>query len=219
MNVVFIGHVDAGKSTISGHIMYLTGGLDQRTLDKYERDAKAKSRESWKYAWALDTSEQEREKGKTVEVGRAFFNTDSKKFTILDAPGHRSFIPNMIGGAAQADIAVLVISARKGEFETGFEGGGQTREHAVLARTCGVRSLIVVVNKMDDPTVLWAQSRFDEVETALTPYLKKTGFNIKQDVTFLPISGLEGSNIRDPLAPGVADWYCELRSTMHGPFA
>ncbi|XP_015260215.1 PREDICTED: eukaryotic peptide chain release factor GTP-binding subunit ERF3A-like [Cyprinodon variegatus] len=156
INVVFIGHVDAGKSTIGGQIMYLTGMVDKRTLEKYEREAKEKNRETWYLSWALDTNQEERDKGKTVEVGRAYFETDKKHFTILDAPGHKSFVPNMIGGASQADLAVLVISARKGEFETGFEKGGQTREHAMLAKTAGVKHLIVLVNKMDDPTVGWS---------------------------------------------------------------
>ena len=110
-------------------------------------------RESWKYAWALDTTDEERAKGKTQECGRGTFETETRSFSILDAPGHKHFVPHMIGGASQADIAVLVISARKGEFETGFEKGGQTREHAVLAKTAGVRTLIVAINKMDDPTV------------------------------------------------------------------
>ncbi|GJD08403.1 Eukaryotic peptide chain release factor GTP-binding subunit ERF3B [Galdieria sulphuraria] len=154
VNIVFIGHVDAGKSTVSGHILYLTGMVDDRTMEKFEREAKAKNRETWKYAWALDTTEQERAKGKTEECGRAEFLTEHKHFTILDAPGHKNFVPQMIGGATQADIAVLVISARKGEFETGFERGGQTREHAMLAKTAGVRQLIVAVNKMDDPSIL-----------------------------------------------------------------
>ncbi|XP_010165234.1 eukaryotic peptide chain release factor GTP-binding subunit ERF3A-like, partial [Antrostomus carolinensis] len=156
VNVVFIGHVDAGKSTIGGQIMYLTGMVDKRTLEKYEREAKEKNRETWYLSWALDTNQEERDKGKTVEVGRAYFETEKKHFTILDAPGHKSFVPNMIGGASQADLAVLVISARKGEFETGFEKGGQTREHAMLAKTAGVKHLIVLINKMDDPTVNWS---------------------------------------------------------------
>ncbi|KAI5651866.1 elongation factor tu GTP binding domain-containing protein [Phthorimaea operculella] len=159
VNVVFIGHVDAGKSTIGGQIMSLTGMVDKRTLDKYEREAREKSRESWYLSWALDTNQEERDKGKTVEVGRAYFETDKKHFTILDAPGHKSFVPNMIGGAAQADLAVLVISARKGEFETGFDRGGQTREHAMLAKTAGVKHLVALVNKMDDPTVNWDEKR------------------------------------------------------------
>jgi peptide chain release factor subunit 3 len=136
----------------------------------------------------------ERDKGKTVEVGRAYFETDRKHFTILDAPGHKSFVPNMIGGAAQADLAVLVsnrwlgvqsqkyklcilqvISARKGEFETGFDRGGQTREHAMLAKTAGVKHLVVLVNKMDDPTVNWDVERYNECKDKILPYLKKLG--------------------------------------------
>lgn len=117
--------------------------------------------------------------GKTVEVGRASFETVKKRFTILDAPGHAGFVPNMIGGAAQADVGVLVISARKGEFETGFERKGQTREHAMLAKTAGVKHLVILVNKMDDPTVQWLEERYDECRTKLIPFLKKVGFNPK----------------------------------------
>ncbi|KAG7258884.1 hypothetical protein CRUP_035622 [Coryphaenoides rupestris] len=141
---------------------YLTGMVEKRTLEKYEREAKEKNRETW-----------------------AYFETEKKHFTILDAPGHKSFVPNMIGGASQADLAVLVISARKGEFETGFEKGGQTREHAMLAKTAGVKHLIVLVNKMDDPT--------------------KVGFNPKKDVYFMPCSGLTGSNLKDPVPE--CTWY------------
>ncbi|XP_061175477.1 eukaryotic peptide chain release factor GTP-binding subunit ERF3A-like [Saccostrea echinata] len=207
VNVVFIGHVDAGKSTIGGHIMYVTGMVDKRTLEKYEREAKEKNRESWYLSWALDTNLEEREKGKTVEVGRAFFETENKHFTILDAPGHKSFVPNMIGGASQADLAVLVISARKGEFETGFERGGQTREHAMLVKTAGVRHLIVVINKMDDPTVQWSEDRFNECKEKLLPYLKKCGFNPKTDIYFLPVSGLTGAFLKDIPEESVCPWY------------
>lgn len=197
VNIVFIGHVDAGKSTIGGHIMYLTGMVEKRTLEKYEKEAKEKNRESWYLSWALDTNTEERDKGKTVEVGRAYFETENKHFTILDAPGHKSFVPNMIGGASQADLAVLVISARKGEFETGFERGGQTREHAMLVKTAGVKHLVIVVNKMDDPTVEWDIRRFDEIKEKLTPYLKKCGFNPKTDIYYIPVSGLTGANLKD----------------------
>uniref|UniRef100_A0AAX7UP02 Tr-type G domain-containing protein n=1 Tax=Astatotilapia calliptera TaxID=8154 RepID=A0AAX7UP02_ASTCA len=213
INVVFIGHVDAGKSTIGGQIMYLTGMVDKRTLEKYEREAKEKNRETWYLSWALDTNQEERDKGKTVEVGRAYFETDKKHFTILDAPGHKSFVPNMIGGASQADLAVLVISARKGEFETGFEKGGQTREHAMLAKTAGVKHLIVLVNKMDDPTVNWSLERYEECKEKLVPFLKKVGFNPKKDVHFMPCSGLTGANLKEPA--NMCSWYTGLPFIPH----
>ena len=174
MNVVFIGHVDAGKSTLSGQILFLTNQVDQRLIDKFSREAKERNRESWFMAYIMDTNEEERAKGKTVEVGMAHFETETKRYTILDAPGHKNYVPNMIGGAAQADIAVLVISTRRGEFETGFEKGGQTREHAMLAKTLGVNKLVVVMNKMDDPTVDWSQERFEECKSKLTPYVERT---------------------------------------------
>jgi peptide chain release factor subunit 3 len=187
--------------------MYLTGMVDKRTLEKYEREAKEKNRESWYLSWALDTNQEERDKGKTVEVGRAFFETEKKHFIILDAPGHRGFVPNMIGGASQADIAVLVISARRGEFETGFERGGQTREHAMLVKTAGVKYLIVLVNKMDDSTVNWDQARYDDIKDKLTPYLKKCGFQPGKDTHFMPCSGFTGAFIKEPLDESVCPWY------------
>ncbi|KAL8278033.1 hypothetical protein RQP46_009493 [Phenoliferia psychrophenolica] len=206
LNVVFIGHVDAGKSTMGGNILYLCGMVDKRTLEKYEKEAKEAGRESWYLSWALDSTSQEREKGKTVEVGRAYFETEKRRYTILDAPGHKNFVPSMITGASQADVAVLVISARKGEFETGFEKGGQTREHAMLVKTAGVNKLIVVVNKMDDPTVNWDQSRYDEIVGKLSPFLKGTGYNLKTDVAFIPISGFTGANLKEPVDRKVASW-------------
>ncbi|KAJ2324475.1 translation termination factor GTPase eRF3, partial [Coemansia sp. RSA 2681] len=157
LNVIFIGHVDAGKSTLGGQILNVTGMVDKRTLEKYEREAKEAGRESWYLSWALDTNQEERAKGKTVECGRAYFETTKRRYTILDAPGHKNYVPHMLSGAAQADIGVLIISARKGEFETGFERGGQTREHAILAKTAGVRHLVVAINKMDDKTVEWSK--------------------------------------------------------------
>lgn len=207
INIIFIGHVDAGKSTIGGHVMYLTGQVDKRTLEKYEREAKEKNRETWYLSWALDTNQEERDKGKTVEVGRAAFDTPNKHFTLLDAPGHKSFVPNMISGACQADLGVLVISARKGEFETGFEKGGQTREHAMLAKTAGVKHLVILVNKMDDPTVEWDQLRYDEIQTKLTPFLRKVGFNPKTDIHYMPCSGLTGANLRQRLDPKECNWF------------
>merc|ERR1711970_1575863 len=196
VNIVFIGHVDAGKSTMSGQILKLTGMVDQRTLEKYERESKEKNRESWALSWCIDTNDEERDKGKTVEYGKAFFETEKKHFTILDAPGHKSFVPSMIEGASQADFAILIISARKGEFETGFEKGGQTREHAMLVKTQGIKRLVVAINKMDDPTVEWNQTRYDEIVGKLSPWLfKQVGYK-KDQVHFLPLSGFSGCNVK-----------------------
>ncbi|KAG0069748.1 translation termination factor GTPase eRF3, partial [Podila epicladia] len=207
MNVIFIGHVDAGKSTMGGRILEASGMIDKRTLEKYEKDAKEAGRDSWYLSWALDTNAEERAKGKTVECGRAYFETDIRRYTILDAPGHKTYVPSMIGGAAQADAAVLVISARKGEFETGFENGGQTREHAQLAKSGGVNKLIVVINKMDDPTVQWSKERYDECVSKLSPFLKANGYNMKTDVMFMPVSGYTGANIKKGIDPKDATWY------------
>eukprot|EP00898_Chlorokybus_atmophyticus_P003799 jgi/Chlat1/441/Chrsp103S01013 len=207
LNLVFIGHVDAGKSTIGGQILFLCGMVDDRTIQKYEREAKEKNRDSWYMAYIMDTNEEERSKGITVEVGRAHFETPNRRYTILDAPGHKNYVPNMISGAAQADVGVLVISARKGEFETGFERGGQTREHAQLAKTLGVSKLVVVINKMDEPSVEWSKERFDEIVTKLSPFLKHCGYNTKKDVQFLPISGMLGINLKDRIKPGICPWW------------
>jgi peptide chain release factor subunit 3 len=214
LNIVFIGHVDAGKSTLSGSILYIMGKVDQRTIERYEREAKDRNRESWWLAFIMDTSEEERAKGKTVEVGRAQFETDKNRYTILDAPGHKNYVPNMISGAAQADVGVLVISARRGEFETGFEKGGQTREHALLAKTIGVKYLVVVINKMDDPTVEWDKGRYEECVGKLKPYLnKQCGYVIKNEVKFIPISGLAGDNVLNEVSADKCPWWRELHTS------
>ncbi|THG97150.1 hypothetical protein EW026_g4803 [Hermanssonia centrifuga] len=207
LNIVFIGHVDAGKSTMGGNLLYLSGMVDKRTMEKYEREAKEAGRESWYLSWALDSTPQERAKGKTVEVGRAYFETDNRRYTILDAPGHKTFVPSMISGAAQADVAILVISARKGEFETGFEKGGQTREHILLVKTAGVTKLVVVINKMDDPTVEWQKSRYDEIKDKLTPFIRSAGFHLKTDVKFIPLSAFTGANLKERMAKSVCPWW------------
>ncbi|GMF26580.1 unnamed protein product [Phytophthora lilii] len=205
LNVVLIGHVDAGKSTLSGNLLYLMDMVDKRTIERYEREAKQRNRDSWFLAYIMDTGEEERTKGITVEVGRAHFETESRRFTILDAPGHKNYVPNMIQGASQADVGILVISARKGEFETGFERGGQTREHAMLAKTLGINKLIVVINKMDECN--WGQERYDECVNKLRPFLRMCGFAVKRDVAFIPVSGLHGDNVKIPLDESKAPWY------------
>jgi peptide chain release factor subunit 3 len=210
LNLVFIGHVDAGKSTLSGNILYLTDNVDKRTIEKYEAEAKTRNRESWFLAFIMDTNEEERAKGITVEVGRAKFETERHRYSILDAPGHKNYVPNMIMGASQADVGILVISARKGEFEAGFDKGGQTREHALLAKTLGVTYLVVAINKMDEPTVKWSKDRYDECIGKLKPFLKGCGFTIKKEVKFLPISGLNGANVKDEVAESECRWWKKL---------
>ncbi|KAF2123249.1 eukaryotic peptide chain release factor GTP-binding subunit [Lophiotrema nucula] len=207
VNVIFLGHVDAGKSTLGGSILYATGMVDERTMEKYKREAKEAGRETWYLSWALDLTKEERSKGKTVEVGRGFFETEKRRYSILDAPGHKTFVPNMIGGASQADVGVLVISARKGEYETGFEKGGQTREHAMLAKTQGVNKLVVAVNKMDDPTVEWSEERYKECLTKLTQFLKGVGYNPKTDLAFMPISAQTTVGIKDRVPKDLAPWH------------
>ncbi|KAH7107967.1 eukaryotic polypeptide chain release factor 3 [Auriculariales sp. MPI-PUGE-AT-0066] len=206
LNIVFIGHVDAGKSTMGGNILYLCGMVDKRTMEKYEREAKEAGRDSWYLSWALDSTPQERAKGKTVEVGRAYFETEKRRYTILDAPGHKTYVPSMISGAAQADVAVLVISARKGEFETGFERSGQTREHIMLVKTVGVSKVVVAINKMDDATVEWNKERYDEIKGKLAPFIKQAGFNLNTDVTWIPLSAYTGVNLKDRADRAKVPW-------------
>jgi peptide chain release factor subunit 3 len=207
VNIIFIGHVDAGKSTLGGSILYATGMVDERTMEKNKKEAKEMGRETWYLSWALDLTKEERSKGKTVEVGRGFFETEKRRYSILDAPGHKTYVPSMIGGASQADVGILVISARKGEYETGFEKGGQTREHAMLAKTQGVNKLVVVINKMDDPTVEWSEKRYTECTTKLAQFLKGTGYNLKNDVFFMPIAAQHTIGIKDRIPKGVAPFY------------
>jgi peptide chain release factor subunit 3 len=207
VNIIFLGHVDAGKSTLGGSILISTGMVDERTLDKYKREAKDAGRETWYISWALDLNKEERAQGKTIEVGRGFFETEKRRYSILDAPGHKTYVPNMIGGASQADVGVLVISARKGEYETGFEKGGQTREHAMLAKTQGVNKLVIVVNKMDDPTVEWSEERYKECTTKLVQFLKGVGYNPKTDIAMMPVSAQTFTGIKERVPKETAPWY------------
>lgn len=206
VSIIFMGHVDAGKSTMGGNILYLTGSVDKRTVEKYEREAKDAGRQGWYLSWVMDTNKEERSDGKTIEVGKAYFETDKRRYTILDAPGHKMYVSEMIGGASQADVGILVISARKGEYETGFEKGGQTREHALLAKTQGVNKIVVVVNKMDDPTVNWSQERYNECTTKLGAFLKGIGYN-KDDIVYMPVSGYTGAGLKNRVDAKDCPWY------------
>lgn len=207
VNIIFLGHVDAGKSTLGGSILISTGMVDERTLDKYKKEAKDAGRETWYISWALDLNKEERQQGKTIEVGRGFFETEKRRYSILDAPGHKTYVPNMISGASQADVGLLVISARKGEYETGFEKGGQTREHAMLAKTQGVNKILIVVNKMDDPTVEWSEDRFKECTTKVTLFLKGLGYNPKTDVSMMPVSAQTFTGIKTRVPKETCPWY------------
>ncbi|XP_078043335.1 translation elongation factor EF-1alpha (GTPase) HBS1 isoform X2 [Augochlora pura] len=206
LHLVVAGHVDAGKSTLLGRLLCDLGQIPSRLIHKYQQESKKIGKQSFAYAWVLDETGEERERGITMDVGQSKFETETKSITLLDAPGHKDFIPNMIIGAAQADVALLVVDATRGEFETGFDSGGQTREHALLLRSLGVLQLAVVINKLD--TVNWSQDRFNEITNKMSVFLKQAGF--KDNVVFVPCSGLSGENIITKPKEALSNWY-------HGP--
>jgi len=194
INIVVIGHVDSGKSTSTGHLIYKCGGIDKRTIEKFEKEAADMGKGSFKYAWVLDKLKAERERGITIDIALWKFETNKFEVTIIDAPGHRDFIKNMITGTSQADCAVLIVAAGVGEFEAGISKNGQTREHALLAYTLGVKQMIVAVNKMDSTEPKYSDKRFAEIVKEVSGYVKKIGFNPKA-IAFVPISGWHGDNM------------------------
>jgi elongation factor 1-alpha len=194
ISLVVIGHVDAGKSTTTGHLIYKLGGIDKRTIEKFEKEAQEKGKGSFKYAWVMDKLKAERERGITIDIALWKFETPKYNYTVIDAPGHRDFIKNMITGTSQADVALLVIASGTGEFEAGIAKNGQTREHALLSFTLGVKQMIVGVNKMDDKSVNYSQARFEEIKTEVQGFLKKIGYNPAM-IPFIPISGWAGDNM------------------------
>jgi elongation factor 1-alpha len=194
ISLVVIGHVDAGKSTTTGHLIYKLGGIDKRTLEKFEKEATEKGKGSFKYAWVMDKLKAERERGITIDIALWKFETPKFMYTVIDAPGHRDFIKNMITGTSQADVALLVIASGTGEFEAGIAKNGQTREHALLAFTLGVKQMIVGINKMDDKSVNYSQARYDEIKNETSNFLKKIGYDPLK-IPFIPISGWNGDNM------------------------
>jgi len=194
LNLVIMGHVDHGKSTTTGHLLYLAGAIDERTIKAYEAEAEKMGKGTFKYAWVLDNLKEERERGLTIDLRFLKFETKKYYFTVIDAPGHRDFVKNMITGASQADGAVLFCSAKRGEFEAGIGPGGQTREHAFLAFTLGVRQVLVAVNKMDDASVNWSQERYNEIKNEISRMLKMVGFKAEK-IPFVPVSGWTGDNL------------------------
>ncbi|KAK0075134.1 hypothetical protein PV325_007317, partial [Microctonus aethiopoides] len=191
LHLVVVGHVDAGKSTLLGRLLSDSGQISSRLIHKYQQESKKVGKQSFAYAWVLDETGEERDRGITMDIGYSKFETKTKSVTLLDAPGHKDFIPNMITGTTQADVALLVVDATRGEFETGFDSGGQTREHALLLRSLGVLQIAVVINKLD--MVDWSEDRYNEIVDKMGPFLKQVGFH--DSVMFIPCSGLSGENI------------------------
>ncbi len=187
LNLVFIGHVDHGKSTLVGRTLFETGEIKDHIIEEYKKEAEEKGKGTFAYAWAMDQLAEERERGITIDVMHKRFDTDKYYFTIIDAPGHQDFVKNMITGTSQADAAVLVISAPEGVM-------AQTREHTFLARTLGVDQIVVAINKMDATKPEFDENRFKEVRDEVTQLLKSVGYKDEQfDV--IPTSALKGDNI------------------------
>ncbi|KAK5000549.1 hypothetical protein LTR66_000616 [Elasticomyces elasticus] len=205
---VVIGHVDHGKSTLMGRLLYDLKVVDQRSVDKLRREATNTGKGSFALAWVMDSTSEERERGVTVDIAMNHFETSKCTFTILDAPGHKDFVPNMIAGASQADFAVLVIDASTNAFESGLRG--QTKEHALLVRSAGVRGVVVAVNKMD--ACGWNKERFEEIRSQIGAFLSLAGFK-EESVVFVPCAGLTGENVVHSLLPcnTQAGWW------HHGP--
>jgi elongation factor 1-alpha len=198
LNLVFIGHVDHGKSTTVGRILLDTGNIRQEEIDKYRQEAEAKGKATFEFAWVMDELKEERERGVTIDIAHRRFDSQKYYFTIIDAPGHRDFVKNMITGTSQADAAVLVVSAAEGIQE-------QTREHIFLARTLGVAQIIVAINKMDRQEVQYSEAKYSALKEEVTKLLKNVGFKVDQQVVFVPISAFKDDNI-NKASPNMA-WY------------
>ena len=187
INVVFIGHVDHGKSTSVGRLLLETGVIEQHLIDKYRKEAEDRGKGGFELAYVMDNLKEERERGVTIDVAHKKFETDKIYFTIIDAPGHRDFVKNMITGTSQADAAVLVVAA-----DDGIKA--QTKEHLWLAKVMGIEQLIVSINKMDITKPAYSEKRFKEVKADLEKMLKMVGYRDEQ-VTVLPASGWKADNI------------------------
>ena len=192
INLCIIGHVDAGKSTMMGHLLYKYGNIDKKLMHKYTKESNERGKGSFKYAWVLDCHDEERERGITVDVSTNYFETENRCITILDNPGHKDFIPNMITGVAQADTAILVVNSNINEFENDFSDKGQTKEHALIAKSLGINQIIIAVNKMDK--INWDKNRFEMIKAMILKFLKKIGFKSK-NILWCPVSGLTGINL------------------------
>jgi elongation factor 1 alpha-like protein len=195
MHLVVIGHVDSGKSTLMGHLLYLVGEINDKILQKYEKESKRIGKNTFHFAWAMDEDSEERKRGVTVDIAYKNFETKTKKINAMDAPGHKDFIPNMISGTSAADVALLVVDSGKQAFDAGFFSGGQTKEHAVLARSLGVKQIIVCINKLE--LWEWNKERYDYIANQLEDFLLGLDFK-KEEIFFVPTSGLAGTNLIEP---------------------
>ena len=196
MNLVIIGHVDHGKSTLVGQTLLQTGQFPAHMVEKYKEEAKAKGKESFALAWIFDNLKEERERGVTIDVAHKRFDTEKYYITIIDAPGHRDFVKNMITGTSQADAAVLVVAAPEGVM-------AQTKEHMFLARTLGVKQMIVAINKMDDTKPAYDKARFEQVKSDMDKLAKSVGYKDDQ-IQYIPVSAFTGDNVKEK---GKIDWW------------
>jgi elongation factor 1-alpha len=190
---------------MTGRLLYETGAVDERTFQQHKEEAEKLGRPSWAWAFALDRLKEERERGLTIDIAFFKFLTDRYYYTIIDAPGHKDFIKNMITGASQADVGLLVVSAKRGEFEAGVGPGGQTKEHAYLAMTLGVPSLIIAINKCDDDSVKYSEDRYNEVKEEVEGFLKSIGYKTDK-IPFIPTSALDAANLKER-TPDLTPWY------------
>lgn len=190
LNLAFIGHVDHGKSTTVGRLMFETGAVDPHIIEEYKKEAAAKGKATFEFAWVMDSLKEERERGVTIDIAHQKFTTDKFYFTVVDCPGHRDFVKNMITGASQADAAVLVVSAIDGVQ-------AQTREHVFLSRTLGVSQLIIGMNKIDATTPPYDEKTYLQAKEEISKLLKMVGYKT-DDIPFIPMSGLMGDNLAKP---------------------
>ena len=220
ISLVVCGHVDAGKSTTTGHLIFKLGGISEREMAKLQAEADAQGKGSFAFAYYMDKDKAERERGVTINCTTKEFYTDSYHYTIVDAPGHRDYVKNMITGAGCADIALLLVPAESGGFETAIAKGdhksgeiqGQTRQHAKLLGLLGIEQLIVGVNKMD--SVDWSESRFNEIKSEMLKMIQVAGFKPKK-VAFIPYSGFKGENLVKPTdkMPWYKGWEANISPT------
>ena len=223
LGVVIVGHVDAGKSTTTGHLLFKLGTMDEREKDAITKAAEEQGKGSFAFAFFMDKQKEERERGVTIACTTKEFHTTNFHYTVIDAPGHKDFIKNMISGASQADVALLLVPAKQGGFETAIQKGGdgkekgQTRHHAELTQLLGIKQIIIGVNKMDEKSVKWDQGRYKEIKTNMLQMLKQAGWKTHDKpkkgeltksgkpkkkgacrVPVIPLSGWMGDNLIEP---------------------